>query len=257
MTLFLPALVAAASARASGAPVVASSSTGRRAVRPDEDERRAAASENASASEDEKTSAEPRARTPLAEALRAASENAMTMILAFRGDSMAPALRAEGRASGRGDDRASGGGYTYLLARRLAHPFRSASVGDVVAFAHPLERERTLVRRVSALEGEELVDVTNASVYVVPKDHAWVTADADAADDGATRGGRHEDSRSFGPVDASALEWRVIYSFRSAADHGVVENSAHARVADAPVLEAEFESAMEKLGFGDEKSGGE
>jgi len=160
---------------------------------------------------------------------------------------MAPALRGRAGASGAVDER--GSGTEYLLTRRLAYPFRGASVGDVVAFAHPLERERMLVRRVSALEGEELVDVTNASVYVVPKDHAWVTADADAVDDGATRGGRHEDSRSFGPVDARALEWRVIYSFRSAADHGVVENSAHARVADAPVLEAEFERAMEKLGF--------
>ena len=68
------------------------------------------------------------------------------------------------------------------------------------------QASRTLVRRVSATEGDELVDAVNASVYVVPKDHAWVTADADAmGEDGG--GVRHEDSRTFGPVEARALEW--------------------------------------------------
>jgi len=88
----------------------------------------------------------------------------------------------------------------------------------------------------------------NANVYVVPKDHAWVTADADAmGEDGG--GVRHEDSRTFGPVEARALEWRVVYSFRGETDHGAVENSPGALVADAPVIEAELENAKRALGW--------
>lgn len=126
----------------------------------------------------------------------------------------------------------------------------------MVVLAHPSDSTRTLIRRVSATEGDELVDAANASVYVVPRDHAWVTADADAEMDAATGGGRHEDSRSFGPVDARALEWRVMYSMRSATDHAAVENSAAARVADAPVLEAELAKAMKALGWAGEGEGG-
>ena len=59
------------------------------------------------------------------------------------------------------------------------------------------------MRRVSATEGDELVDAVNANVYVVPKDHAWVTADADAMGEDGGRV-RHEDSRTFGPVEARA-----------------------------------------------------
>ena len=60
----------------------------------------------------------------------------------------------------------------------------------------------------SATEGGELVDAVNANVYVVPKDHAWVTADADAMGEDGGRV-RHEDSRTFGPVEARALESRA------------------------------------------------
>jgi hypothetical protein len=181
----------------------------------------------------------------------------MTRVFAFSGGAMAPTLgteedsRRKGGGGGeeigrirRGD--ASASALLYILARRLAHPFRSVSVGDVVAFTHPLDSSRTLVRRVSAVEGDELVDVINASVYVVPKDHAWLTADADA-DVVATVGGkttnRHEDSRSFGPIDMRAIEWRVMYSLRNSVDHGEVVNSAEGHVADAPVLEAELPKA--------------
>ena len=46
-----------------------------------------------------------------------------------------------------------------------------------------------------------------------------------------------------------AIEWRVIYSLRTAVDHGEVENNAGSRVADAPVLEAELENAKRRVGF--------
>ena len=249
MTLFVPALVAATSAAAR--PVAAPS-------RPrDVDDH---------ADDDPTLARDAAPSTPLAEAVRAIGEDAMTRVFAFRGDAMAPTLRGGARARDGDDDdgaRATSSGRArresraeYVLARRLAHPFRSAAIGDVVVLAHPSDSTRTLIRRVSATEGDELVDAANASVYVVPRDHAWVTADADAEMDAATGGGRHEDSRSFGPVDARALEWRVMYSMRSATDHAAVENSAAARVADAPVLEAELAKAMEALGWAGEGEGG-
>ena len=238
MTLFVPALVAATSAAAR--PVAAPS-------RPrDVDDH---------ADDDPTLARDAAPSTPLAEAVRAIGEDAMTRVFAFRGDAMTPTLRGGARDAPGPSSARGGSGTEYVLARRLAHPFRSAAIGDVVAFAHPSDATRTLIRRVSATEGDELVDAANASVYVVPKDHAWVTADADAETDSAKSAGRHEDSRSFGPVDARAMEWRVMYSMRRSVDHATVENSAAARAADAPVLEAELANAMEALGWDGEGEG--
>ena len=50
-------------------------------------------------------------------------------------------------------------------------------------------------------------------------------------------------------AEARALEWRVVYSFRGETDHGAVENSPGALVADAPVIEAELENAKRALGW--------
>ena len=248
MTLFLPALVAARAPRAattSPSPSPSPSAPRRRSLAADDD----ASDDESRTSADDPTALGARASrstadAPFAEAVRAVGEDDMTRVFAFRGDAMSPTLR--GGASSSSTTRATKD--AHVLARRLAHPFRSASVGDVVAFTHPTDASRTLVRRVSATEGDELVDAVNASVYVVPKDHAWVTADADAmGEDGG--GVRHEDSRMFGPVEARALEWRVVYSFRGETDHGAVENSPGALVADAPVIEAELENAKRALGW--------
>ena len=248
MTLFLPALVAARAPRAattSPSPSPSPSAPRRRSLAAADD----ASDDESRTSADDPTALGARASrstadAPFAEAVRAVGEDDMTRVFAFRGDAMSPTLR--GGASSSSTTRATKD--AHVLARRLAHPFRSASVGDVVAFTHPTDASRTLVRRVSATEGDELVDAVNANVYVVPKDHAWVTADADAmGEDGG--GVRHEDSRTFGPVEARALEWRVVYSFRGETDHGAVENSPGALVADAPVIEAELENAKRALGW--------
>ena len=248
MTLFLPALVAARAPRAattSPSPSPSPSAPRRRSLAAADD----ASDDESRTSADDPTALGARASrstadAPFAEAVRAVGEDDMTRVFAFRGDAMSPTLR--GGTSSSSTTRATKD--AHVLARRLAHPFRSASVGDVVAFTHPTDASRTLVRRVSATEGDELVDAVNASVYVVPKDHAWVTADADAmGEDGG--GVRHEDSRMFGPVEARALEWRVVYSFRGETDHGAVENSPGALVADAPVIEAELENAKRALGW--------
>jgi hypothetical protein len=116
-------------------------------------------------------------------------------------------------------------------------------VGDVVAFTHPLDHTRVLIRRVSAIEGDELVDAASASAYVVPNAHCWVTSDADADEPKV----RFEDSRTFGPIALNSIEWRVMYSFESAVNHGAVENSAEAAVADAPVLEEDLSAARESI----------
>ena len=248
MTLFLPALVAARAPRAattSPSPSPSPSAPRRRSLAAADD----ASDDESRTSADDPTALGARASrstadAPFAEAVRAVGEDDMTRVFAFRGDAMSPTLR--GGTSSSSTTRATKD--AHVLARRLAHPFRSASVGDVVAFTHPTDASRTLVRRVSATEGDELVDAVNANVYVVPKDHAWVTADADAmGEDGG--GVRHEDSRTFGPVEARALEWRVVYSFRGETDHGAVENSPGALVADAPVSEAELENAKRALGW--------
>ena len=182
MTLFLPALVAARAPRAattspSPSPSPSTSAPRRRSLAADDD----ASDDESRTSADDPTTLGARASrstadAPFAEAVRAVGEDDMTRVFAFRGDAMSPTLR--GGASSSSTTRATKD--AHVLARRLAHPFRSASVGDVVAFTHPTDASRTLVRRVSATEGDELVDAVNANVYVVPKDHAWVTADADA-----------------------------------------------------------------------------
>ena len=252
MTLFLPALVAARAPRAattSPSPSPSPSAPRRRSLAAADD----ASDDESRTSADDPTALGARASTstadaPFAEAVRAVGEDDMTRVFAFRGDAMSPTLRGGATSSSTTKTTTKTTKDAHILARRLAHPFRSASVGDVVAFAHPTDASRTLVRRVSATEGDELVDAVNASVYVVPKDHAWVTADADAmGEDGG--GARHEDSRTFGPVEARALEWRVVYSFRGETDHGAVENSPGALVADAPVIEAELENAKRALGW--------
>lgn len=224
MTLFLPTLVSATNARAT---TTATTTTATRIKRDDD----------VDDDDEEQTSS-----TPLGEALRAIDAGEMTRVFAFAGSAMAPSLGVGSkRERSASSSSSSPSNASYVLARRLAYPFRSAAIGDVVAFAHPTDTNRTLIRRVTAVEGDELVDATNASVYVVPRDHAWVTADAEDE--------RHEDSRSFGPVDMRAIEWRVIYSLRTAVDHGEVENNAGSRVADAPVLEAELENAKRRVGF--------
>jgi len=78
-----------------------------------------------------------------------------------------------------------------------------------------------LVRRVVAVPGEEIVCVNNEDeTIVLDNNEVWVMADnADVSASDAL------DSRTFGPVDATAHVFgRVFYSIRSAVDHGPVKN---------------------------------
>ena len=91
-----------------------------------------------------------------------------------------------------------------------------------------------MVRRVAALEDATLESSDPETPdLIVPKEHAWVVADADEDS--------HRDSRTFGPVDLRRVVGRVVYAVRSATDHGVVHNSAEARWVDDPVVRVELD----------------
>lgn len=76
--------------------------------------------------------------------------------------------------------------------------------------------------------------------FSLPPGTCWVLADNEAVYIPTA-----VDSRSFGPLPYNRIIGRVLYHARSAHDHGVMENSAEAMDADAPVLAAELD--IEKL----------
>eukprot|EP00955_Chlamydomonas_euryale_P016662 177981-Chlamydomonas_euryale.AAC.1 len=120
-----------------------------------------------------------------------------------------------------------------------------------------------MVRRVAAVEGAEMVprgsderpdDDDGADDFVIPPGHCWVLAD-----NPDLRPPNVIDSRSFGFIPMSNIVGRVVYSGRSATEHGPVTNSPLAQVVDAPVLENEVdpEELFAEIGGGGEDNGGE
>ena len=120
-----------------------------------------------------------------------------------------------------------------------------------------------MVRRVAALEQAEMVsDGAGDEPFRVPPGHCWLLADnADAAQAAAAASGAGDsgdadadangddapacsappaaDSRSFGFVPMESVLGRVVYSVRSAGDHGPVANAPSSAAGDAAVAEAE------------------
>jgi len=137
-----------------------------------------------------------------------------------------------------------------LIPRPVAH--RTVFEGDVVAFTSPLtgpgSSEHVMVRRVAALEGDEMVsdDLEIDEAFLIPKDHCWVLADNEALKPAEVL-----DSRAFGPLPLHNVLGRVMYSGRSETDHGPIENSDSGMAADSAVLEAELD--LDKL-FPEENS---
>lgn len=199
------------------------------------------------------------------------AESTTRVLLA--GAAMAPALNP---AAAAGDPRA----LEALVVRLLPRPsVRSVSVGDVVAFRAPAASagdaadggcnddaaaaDHVLVRRVAALEQAEMVsEEAGDEPFRVPPGHCWVLADnaspaaADAAADADSGGGGGEgapsssssspsspprDSRAFGFVPLGSVLGRVVYSVRSAGEHGPVANSPSSAAGDAAVAEAEVD----------------
>lgn len=114
------------------------------------------------------------------------------------------------------------------------------SKGDVIAFTSPLasaESQHVLIRRVAALEGEEMVSGQgDEEPYVIPNNHCWVLADNEQLQPPNVI-----DSRTFGHIPYNTVLGRVIYAASSATDHGPVQNSPEHKEEDAAVLEAEVD----------------
>ncbi|CAL5018717.1 unnamed protein product [Urochloa decumbens] len=139
------------------------------------------------------------------------------------GEAMAPIISPTGGA---------------LLVRKLANLSPTqVFAGDVVLLKDPEKSDDLIIRRLAALEGYEMVSNDEKDEpFVLEKDQCWVLADNQALKPKEAR-----DSRLFGPVPMTDILGRVIYSLRTAVDHGPVENSRMAMNQDAPVLAVELD----------------
>lgn len=125
-----------------------------------------------------------------------------------------------------------------VLVRKVPYPIPTqVFVGDVVMLQDPEKQEDFLVRRLAAIEGYEMVSKDEKDEpFVLEKDQCWVVSDNESLKPKEAR-----DSRVFGPVPMSNIVGRVIYSLRSAVDHGPVQNSHLATNQDSPVLAVELD----------------
>lgn len=125
-----------------------------------------------------------------------------------------------------------------LLVRKLpaVDPTR-VFVGDVVLLKDPEKTDNFLVRRLAAIEGYEMASKDEKEEpFVLDKDECWVLADNETL-----KPVEAKDSRKFGPVQMTDIVGRVIYSLRTAVDHGPVQNSHFSMRKDSPVLEVELD----------------
>lgn len=136
-----------------------------------------------------------------------------------------------------------------LLIRSLPRPNpRSVFVGDVVMLKDPQNPEREIVRRVAALEGEEMESSDPSDEpFCLARGTCWVLCDNDNL---SSKVPDAIDSRSFGPLSLRNIIGRAIYHSRSPVEHGIVENSKDAMHADSPILAVELD--VEEL-TGDKK----
>lgn len=184
----------------------------------------------------------------------------LTSVMLITGAAMSPTLNPKAASQPDAVER--------LLVRLLprATP-KTVHTGDVVAFRSPLTvaaaagagagglggfaaaalepelLQNTMIRRVAAMPGDELVAFEgeeHEETFVVPQGHCWVLADNEQLEPPHVI-----DSRSFGLLPLSNVVGRILYAARSETDHGPVENSAEGMEADAPVLEEELD--LEKL----------
>ncbi|KAH9551745.1 hypothetical protein CY35_09G029000 [Sphagnum magellanicum] len=141
----------------------------------------------------------------------------------FKGTEMTPTFASHGET---------------LLIRSLPRPSpRSVFVGDVVMLEDPDNPQRELVRRVAALEGEEMLSSNdNEEGFKLQPGTCWVLCD-----NGGISPKEAVDSRSFGPLPLSNIIGRAIYCSRSPVEHGFVQNSDEAMHVDSPVLAVELD----------------
>jgi len=130
-----------------------------------------------------------------------------TKTLWFRSAAMVPLLSAQGEA---------------LLVRELQPWARrlpgGVRVGDVVTLGDPRGETPLLVRRVTAVAGDEMVSsVAGEDPFKLEEGFAWVEAVSESVSVAEAA-----DSRSFGPVPLHLVQGRVLYAMKHAADHGRV-----------------------------------
>eukprot|EP00898_Chlorokybus_atmophyticus_P006463 jgi/Chlat1/6818/Chrsp51S06503 len=125
-----------------------------------------------------------------------------------------------------------------LLVRSIPRPStRNVFVGDCVALKSPLKDGEHMVRRVVAIEGDEMVSSEESQEpFQLDRDLCWVLADNPARSPAEAT-----DSRTFGPLQLSRILGRAIYCARSVTDHSHIENSERAAAADSAVLTAELD----------------
>ncbi|XP_047327545.1 mitochondrial inner membrane protease subunit 2-like [Impatiens glandulifera] len=139
------------------------------------------------------------------------------------GEEMAPTIQGQGET---------------LLIRKIPIPNPThVFVGDVVLLKDPDNSENYLVRRLAAIEGNEMVSTDEKDEpFVLEKDECWVLSDNEAL-----KSKEAKDSRTYGPMSMTDIVGRVVYCLRTAVDHGPVENSQFSLRRDLPVLEVELD----------------
>lgn len=162
------------------------------------------------------------------------TQGRLTFKRLVKGTEMTPTFAAQGET---------------LLIRSLPRAnSRSVFVGDVVMLKDPQNPERELVRRVAALEGEEMESSDpDDQPFRLDRGTCWVLCDNELL---SPKVPDVTDSRSFGPLSLRDIIGRAIYHSRSPVEHGIVENSRDAMYADSPVLAVELD--VEEL-TGDKK----
>ena len=92
------------------------------------------------------------------------------------------------------------------------------------------------MRRLAAVEGEEMVSNESDESWELPPGHCWVLSES--AD---FKPNEVIDSRIFGPLPVENIIGRVIYQCQSPTEHGPTGNSEEAMFEDAAVLDAELD----------------
>ncbi|KAH7292832.1 hypothetical protein KP509_28G000800 [Ceratopteris richardii] len=147
----------------------------------------------------------------------------LTFVRAIKGEEMEPTFASRGES---------------LLVRKITSPSsRSIFVGDVILFKDPLDEEQERVRRVAAMEGDQMVSTDpNDLPFALDEGHCWVISDNNSIN--PTTSG---DSRMFGQLPMENIIGRVIYACRSQEDHGAIMNSHAGMQEDYPVIAAELD----------------
>ncbi|CAN8247579.1 unnamed protein product [Cochlearia groenlandica] len=124
-----------------------------------------------------------------------------------------------------------------LLIRKLPLADTRVFVGDAVVLKDPNDSDKSLVRRLAAVEGFEMVSGSEKEEpFVLKKDQCWVIAENQEL-----KAKEAYDSRTFGPVSTADIVGRAIYCLRTAVDHGPVRNSQKAMGLDSPILAVELD----------------